>query len=870
MLQAILKHKWVTPGLRLLPIVGVTVLPLLFAGELRQVVWNGVRPRAWDGSGHFAVAQLYSQSIFPDTFGWTPAFFDGMPVPNFYPPLFYWSVALLHHSHLVSFLTAFKLAVVVPVLMLPAAIWILGWRVSDKNRTVATCAACAILPLLVDYRFSNNTGLLGLSYSGTFIYGLYSQTLGFVLLIAWYVSYSSKRQQAWRFALSTVLLALAVLANFFSGATAAIFIATTAYQDFTTLRTASDMSSRQQARRALLAHLVSPLIAFCLTLFWLGPMLNAYDYFVTRPQAVPFSALVTPAVVVWYLLALIGVFIWLERPTNLMGPYLVACLILEVAVFLAATAAPRWLPLYPPRFAMTLNFLLAVPVGYTLSFGFQLVRTDLVAIADRRKMIKTGMGSQHPGFIVSAIRTLRIALLLLVVPFVVWWITPLSYRVAFYQTSNNSPIDPVLAFALSHKDGRYLVEVPSFNDAEASFDGRALNSYLGLQGNEALTVFFREASPSVIFIDPLVNAFSVQSGAYGVSSVLVDDSDFAQQPIANHLDQARFIGVRYLVVNSNHAKIRLDQANDIVARHDFGQWSIFELHNELPKVRKLAFKPALLVSHLSLKARRRTEYGFIRFAEEQFADSWFDVLLAFSAENKIDRLQVPDGFGALVIDTYDCDDESRAYEMLRKFAQTRPLILLANDTPLFHRISNTISDFPKAEIIMRELEPPGEWLESNEPTTNYRESDGRKVWKEIRQKLDSHKAAVENSTPLNMNVAIKTGQTEMTIEPGAVPTDEVPVLIGTTYHPNWVREDKGPIYAATPFFMLTFVRHQTRLTFRRRPFDWLSLIISASALLGLGGFMIWSYRQRLRSRWHERNFIVGDARKSDDGQVHDV
>jgi hypothetical protein len=116
----------------------------------------------------------------------------------------------------------------------------------------------------------------------------------------------------------------------------------------------------------------------------------------------------------------------------------------------------------------------------------------------------------------------------------------------------------------------------------------------------------------VVFTDPLVNAFSVQSGAYGVSSVLVDDSDFAHQPIANHLNQARFIGVRYLVVSSEHARIRLEHANDIVARHDFGRWSIFELHNDLPNVRALAFKPALVISSLSLKARRRTDYYTIR------------------------------------------------------------------------------------------------------------------------------------------------------------------------------------------------------------------------------------------------------------------
>lgn len=845
-----LKQKWRTGLVHSLPILLVIALPILFTSELWVDVWNGTRPRAWDGSGHFALAQLYSQSVFPDTFGWTPAYFTGMPIPNFYPPLFYWCVALLHHLHLVPFATAFKINLVLPVLLLPAAIWTLAWRVSDKSRMVATCAACAILPLLVDHRFSNNTGLLGLSYSGTFIYGLYSQTLGFILLVAWYVSYSNKRQQCWRVALSSILLALAVLANFFGGATACIFIGTIIYQDLATLYL-SDPSSRKQAGHKLLAHVSSPLIALCLTLFWLWPMMNAYDYFVTRPQAVPFSALVTPAILAWYLLALVGVFLWLNRPTDLMGPYLVGCLILEVCVFFGATVAPRWFPLQPQRFSSTLNFLLAVPVGYTLSLAFQMVRTDLVAITARKRIVSNGAASQQPNTTSYAIRFLRIAPLLLVVPLVGWWIASPSYRIAFYQTSNNDRIDPMLSFAQQHKDGRYLVEVPLFVDAETAFDGRALDAYLGLQGNEALAFSFREASPSVIFIDPLVSAFSLQSIAFGVSSTLISDSDFAQQPLAEHLDQARFIGVRYLVISSAVMKSRLEREHSIAARHDFGRWSIFELAEHIPNVRPLAFKPALLVTNMSVKARRRTDYGFVRFAEEQFADNWFDVLLARAPQTKIDRLQVPDGFGALVIDTYDCDDEGRAYENLLKFAQSRPLILLASDAPLFHHINNTVGDFRNAEIISREIEPPGEWLESNEPTSSYRNSSGRKVWKAIRQTLDSHKTPIDSFPSLNM--AIKIGPKNMSIDTGAMLMNEVPVLIGTTYHPNWVRADKGPIYAATPFFMLTFVQHQTLLSYERQPTEWLSMILSASALLVLGCSLIWNNRKRLFSRSYDGN-----------------
>ena len=50
-----------------------------------RIVLNVIKtgpPRAWDGTGHFAVAQIYDNSIFPDTFGWVDSYFAGMPFPN--------------------------------------------------------------------------------------------------------------------------------------------------------------------------------------------------------------------------------------------------------------------------------------------------------------------------------------------------------------------------------------------------------------------------------------------------------------------------------------------------------------------------------------------------------------------------------------------------------------------------------------------------------------------------------------------------------------------------------------------------------------------------------------------------------------------
>ena len=164
----------------LYPLFILCAFPIIRVPKLWLMLWLGERPRAWDGTGHYGIAQVYDQTIFPDTFGWTHAYFGGMPYPNFYPPLFYWCVAFLHHTHLLSFGAAFKLLLALSVLLLPAALWVLSWAVFDRDRNIATAAAFAALPLLIDYRFYHPVGI---NNASTFLIGLYTQPLGFLLLI---------------------------------------------------------------------------------------------------------------------------------------------------------------------------------------------------------------------------------------------------------------------------------------------------------------------------------------------------------------------------------------------------------------------------------------------------------------------------------------------------------------------------------------------------------------------------------------------------------------------------------------------------------------------------------------------------------------
>src|SRR6185369_11390068 len=465
----------------------VIAMIVIFPVALTSFVWleviHGVASRAMDGSGHYAAAQIYDQSIFPDTFGWTNAYFAGMPLPNFYPPLFFWLVSLLHHTGLVSFGAAFKLVVTVPLILIPLAFWLVTYVHSGKNHAMAVGAAIASATIysLGEVIQPNN----GLDISSTLLDGFYTQPLGFVLLLVWILVYLSPRQSSRKAATAAILLCLTVLANFFNAITAVIFIASVFVYDVAGLIKATDQ--RQQQWRNLLWHSVSPLLAAALCAFWLVPMISSYDYLVTRPLIQPLSVIMTTPLWCWYLLAAIGAGIWWRTRSDQLGPFFLACLILLLALIFSGTFAPAWFPLQVFRFFSMVNFLFCVPVGISLAYVVQLYQNWIERLRSASSLPeKSGLKKQIAFVAISAV-----------------WVVGLAFGMsskkltkafAFYTPETLPRITGPLNFAKDHKDGRYLVEVlPSFaNSGLVRSDSLALNAYLGAQGNQVVSIVYRE------------------------------------------------------------------------------------------------------------------------------------------------------------------------------------------------------------------------------------------------------------------------------------------------------------------------------------------------------------------------------------------
>jgi hypothetical protein len=267
----------------------------------------------------------------------------------------------------------------------------------------------------------------------------------------------------------------------------------------------------------------------------------------------------------------------------------------------------------------------------------------------------------------------------------------------------------------------------------------------------------------------------------------------------------------------------------------------------------LPYRPALVLSAFTVKARRRNETSFIRLAEEQFADNWFEVLLTRSPESKIDRLADLDRFGALILDSYDYSDAEVAFQRLRGFAKTRTLICLSSDNPLFRRIEAARAELPLLEIVERRPEERGEIIEALKPSYHYGSSSIRQQWKTIRGILERNKIAtgagpsdIEGETSQNVIRLVNKAN-----------SNAVAVLIGTTFHPNWSRNDGGAIYAATPFYMLTFLERPISISYQRMWFDRLGIWLSGIgfAVLCLSVVIPYAARSKGSSRSRRKGSI---------------
>lgn len=212
--------------------------------------------QGFDAPGHYASAYYIKNFFWPWPDGWNMMLLAGFPQGIFYPSLFHWLIAAL--SFFIPMIWAYKLIVVIPIILFPVVFFILAKSVFKDAILASVCLSLAALFYYFDLGLNDN--LFADIYFGMFPH-LVSLTLFFAYL--YFLFKVTKEGKYWLWA--AVFLAFNILTHAFTGLAAILFSLVTLF---------FYLGDRELLFK-IIWHLI---LATFLTAFWWLPMIINVSY----------------------------------------------------------------------------------------------------------------------------------------------------------------------------------------------------------------------------------------------------------------------------------------------------------------------------------------------------------------------------------------------------------------------------------------------------------------------------------------------------------------------------------------------------------------------------------------------------------------
>jgi hypothetical protein len=333
-------------------------------------------------------------------------------------------------------------------------------------------------------------------------------------------------------------------------------------------------------------YFYSGLISLFIVSAWYLPMIYYYVFSTTRPLSYPWGP-VTVFLFNHYPLLLIPIAVILAGVyyRKILFPHIVSVFSVLVLLFLFIDVERFNIPIHSDRQLAMVMFLLPILIVYLGSLFLK-----------KKKII----------FIFSAI----------ILIFLVFSFTDYKERVRdmFYNGDSIILVDNMLG---KYDNMNKLFMSQTFyigSTAEIVF-----GSIIGNSGNRFAPHTMRESSVNSIFFTPIRNQFSVIPGYWSTRSWLSENNQFLNQEISNKVQNAKEIGVEYLLSRDRKLKDEYLLFDELVFVEEKEAWAITEIiynKNEDPNFKLLKNKPILVLSDFETKKYRNRSLDFVTFAEE--------------------------------------------------------------------------------------------------------------------------------------------------------------------------------------------------------------------------------------------------------------
>lgn len=738
----------------------------------------------FDAFNHLVVAQYYAENIFPKTWGWVPLWYGGMPFPQFYPPLFYFLLALLSKILPFSFVTIFKTVTLSLYLIVPALVSGFARRLISKE--------AGIISGLISVLFITDYGVRsfwGASSYAMFNSGLETQFLGFAFLLPWLYFMVTAEKNKHAIYIAQVLLFFLFLSNAHVVPVAgALFFALMLVR-----------ANRHNALKYFLSGFV-PLLAAS---FWYIPMLAQYKYLVSI-AITPSQQELTVFLIFPGVFLLCTLYLALKRKESDMLIIPATFLMILPVLFLSSVISS--LPVHPARMIELVYSLVPIPLAY----------------------LAVRLFSHLPS------RTFKlIAYVLIFMPLIgLVWISSFSKSYDGFYTNEEQDNLPDIVASLKNAKGLVHVE----RHSHIGYRAYALNAVLGQNGIKTNYINFRESAVSSIFRIPLLNSLSRASETWGVKSFLVEDQLFLKQPLTAALERARFMNVDHFLMQSYQMVNSMRKSKEVNFDKNLGTWKLFSLKEEGEEAEIPDTQLTLLFSHVTFKNRKLADYDYAHIQEELlFSRAYNHVLFVQANDTLLDRTKDLFKFNSAMISEYHYRSEDKAYARLKEYALTHHLVLVSDNDPLFKRLAAL--SLPTIHIIEKK---------STETSVDY--NPVRNELQRLFVLMKTWEPEKRAYAPQKITTRFNPDSECLALSMGSESSTLMPVLLKDSYFPAWKNMNGQDVYMASPTFMLTFIKNKEEKLCFKTPYSlYAGVVASLGAFTGFG-YLVYKRPRFMKSK----------------------
>jgi len=733
----------------------------------------------WDGAYHYATNKYYSDHIFPDIFGWTNNWYAGMPWPVGYPPLFAYVMAILVRILPFSYVEIFRYMFFLLTLIFPILVYAITIKLKFSKINSLTAGIITIFYLISGGDFA---GILGICMGGTFENGLYPQFFSSIILLIWIYIFIDFDKSIIKKILSAIFFTLIILSNVHIAETAFVIIVVKILILFF-----------KKEYTSILIHILFIIISFGISAFWVFPLVETREYFLTRSIGnVPLKVGIMSIFIPLILGSIGGIFNFKKKN------YIAYIFFSAILIFLVSV-----LPIYKFFPSLPLQPFRLLPVAYL----FFVILSPL-GIEKFANLIKDNNFFKYGIYLFS------------IIPF--FFFFPEVHKIIGGIYDLKTEDRQLIEFLKTKTDGRSIVEVTEDlipteylpkNTQPTHF---VITAYLGDNSNhQSLWSVFRESSINSPFVQPVRNSFSYQHESYGVVCWLCTDAknkggyrsdEFYGQTTEEKIERAYFMGVKYIAVNSDQQVYKLNDVSEDLLKliWQSGRWYVFEIQNEVNYVEVLENEPIYVYTNLNNGEREADSYDWLRLNEEILFWNDYENILVFNKESIIDKDNYLEKFKIVLISDYKYVNLEKAKEKIINFSNLNTVILLEQKgNKLFDELS--VSQNENIFIIER---------------TGDVRNDLKKIIDiaKLKNKVSENDKSINVKNYSNENIKIKIENEGQNF-----------ILIKNTYYPYW-KSDEAELFMASPSYTLAVAEESFEMKFEKSTFSKAGMVLSIIAL----------------------------------------